>query len=453
MPTGYWDPVIERLKKLGYTVYDNRPPIDSKYARSTYSDGTIGLHDSANSKFADPTNPDLRRYDIAAGQTQEGPWVSFYRRHMQRPGSVANANSFAGPQIAYAGPHGQMPPDRVNNALTTILDYTKTNSPFGPGTTPKYKGHGELFKSDPRYSIAGREVNEALWGQNWRDGTSMVPPVPKNVAMANRGLTTHAGLTPPKPQPAVPPTLTDVGPQNSVQVADAMPSKYATSPGKPLTLWPHKVALPGTPAAPWPDVEIGVPELYAPPGAPTSGGGIGAGNGSSPQGGFAMASASKPMPPPTEQARPVGPPTQMARAAPGPSEVAAVGAPTNTMVASSGMPPLRGTVTPGPQAAPPPTAVASAPTPPPPAPAAPAAPAAPPTQAMPAQGAFSMAGLGKGITGLAGAFGGGDKQQEKISQMQAKMNQDAISYEEQRSAQAQKWLKELAQMRNARRMV
>jgi len=60
-----------------------------------------------------------------------------------------------------------------------------------------------------------------------------------------------------------------------------------------------------------------------------------------------------------------------------------------------------------------------------------------------------MAGLGKGLAGLAGAFGGGNKQQEQIAQMQAKMNQDAISYEEQRAQQA---LEEMLKRNRARRM-
>jgi hypothetical protein len=268
----------------------------------------------------------------------------------------------------------------------------------------------------PERSMLSLEAKDPRKYRSWRSWTNYDPQ-----QGAYRGVITrdnsHAFLAPEgaysvdykqnlsSPQVnASPGALVDAGPQEVVQARDS-------NLNKPLTSWPHKVALPGTPAAPWPDVEIGVPEFYAPPGAPTSGGGIGAGNGTAPQGGF-----SAPSLPPIQPARPVGPPTQVARSVPTPA---------TSITASGEMPPPN-------QPPSPPTQVASS-TPLPPAALEPPMPP-PGGSVSPSPGAFSMPGtdkIGGALGGFAQAMG---QQNEAAKQSQSAAEQAEKDYQQQLAA-------------------
>ena len=157
-----WDDLIKQYQDQGYKIYDYRPMNAGKPA-STWADATIGVHDSANSENAAPTNPSLNHYHMASGVWKGQPWVRFNRDPWQVGAGVFKANSGAGPQIAYAGPVGGKPGEKTQYALDNALRYLRSRAP----ELTKISGHGELWASDPRYSRHGRQMNEGSWASGW----------------------------------------------------------------------------------------------------------------------------------------------------------------------------------------------------------------------------------------------------------------------------------------------
>lgn len=247
------------------------------------------------------------------------------------------------------------------------------------------------------YSPMGREGND--WRANIMKLAQNPPPPPQSVVAD--------GYTVPNAQP--------VGPQQTIQARDATPMQVAGLNPPPLprenpayqgrdytARSPNRVAQASGPGEP--DVVIGDVQVV-PDDAMLAGKGG--------KGGFAHAV------PPTAGAQEV-PSVQPEPLKPGP--------------ATAPQPP------PGPAApsSSPPTQIAAY-TPP---PEPPVTPNTPPS----AGGAFSMGNLGKGLQGLAGAFGGGGQNQQAAAQAE-KANHDALAKHEAEAMQAYEWLKKMRERR------
>jgi hypothetical protein len=158
-----WDDLVQQYRDQGYDVYDYRKMYSGRPA-STWGDATIGVHDSANSLNAAPTNPALKGYHFVTGVYNDRPWVRFNYEPGQRGAGVYRMNPDAGPQIAYAGPVGSKPGERTQAALDGALNYLTERAP----ELKKVLGHGKLYANDPRYSKHGRQLNEGSWAEGWR---------------------------------------------------------------------------------------------------------------------------------------------------------------------------------------------------------------------------------------------------------------------------------------------